>query len=432
MGIPKFYRWLSERYPLLNMSVAATEAPPEIDNLYLDMNGIIHNCTHANDPNLKLTETEMVVRIFTYLDKLIQIIKPQKLVFMAIDGVAPRAKMNQQRARRFKSAKEREAREAEIKARGEEIDPATAFDSNCITPGTPFMDRLGRHLRFFVRRKMAEDPVWQKPNVIFSGHEVPGEGEHKIMEYIRWQKLQPGYPPNQRHCMYGLDADLIMLSLVTHEPHFCLLREVVAFSGRSRGQPTRETLDNPCAENFILFQIGLLREYFEVEFGLVGQLPWAPGGLVDVERVVDDFVLFCMLVGNDFLPALPTMDIAEGGLNKLITMYKDALPQLGGYLTDAGDLHHGRLEVLLRQLAELEMATLQERAEDTEWFENKKQKRGGGRGGGGGGGSGTGASLGGFGKLRDPGLAALEGGLLDPLAGAALEDEEDEEEAKAQ
>jgi hypothetical protein len=46
----------------------------------------------------------------------------------------------------------------------------------------------------------------------------------------------------------------------------------------------------------------LLREYFEVEFGLVGQLPWAPGGLVDVERVVDDFVLFCMLVGNDFLP----------------------------------------------------------------------------------------------------------------------------------
>ena len=88
-GIPKFYRWLSERYPLLNMSVTATDAPPEIDNLYLDMNGIIHNCTHGNDPNLKLTETEMILKIFTYLDKLVQIIKPRKLVFMAIDGAPP-------------------------------------------------------------------------------------------------------------------------------------------------------------------------------------------------------------------------------------------------------------------------------------------------------------------------------------------------------
>ena len=172
-------------------------------------------------------------------------------------GVAPRAKMNQQRSRRFKSAMERIALEREAAARGEVVDEATKFDSNCITPGTAFMARLGRHLRFFVRRRVADDPAWQAPAVVFSGHEVPGEGEHKIMEYIRWQKASnPNYTPNQRHCMYGLDADLIMLALVTHEPHFCLLREVVLFGGKHRGQPSRETLSNPCAENFILFQIG--------------------------------------------------------------------------------------------------------------------------------------------------------------------------------
>jgi hypothetical protein len=55
-GIPKFYRWLSERYPLLNQRITATEGPPEVDNLYLDMNGIIHNCTHANQAEVKLNE----------------------------------------------------------------------------------------------------------------------------------------------------------------------------------------------------------------------------------------------------------------------------------------------------------------------------------------------------------------------------------------
>jgi hypothetical protein len=194
--------------------------------------------------------------------------------------------------------------------RGEPAGGDDRFDSNCITPGTAFMARLGAHLRFFVRKKMAEDPVWQQPRVIFSGedpgreapptwsqtlppcdnsriqtstddfvvpselscrseqicvaplrsprpqlgrhvqalfacagHDVPGEGEHKIMEYIRWQKRGADYAPNQRHCLYGLDADLIMLALVTHEPHFCLLREVVQYTGTRK----RTFVPRPCA-----------------------------------------------------------------------------------------------------------------------------------------------------------------------------------------
>lgn len=59
---------------------------PEFDNLYLDMNGIIHNCTHGNNPNVQLTEEEMVLKVFDYIDHLFKIIQPQKLLFAAIDG----------------------------------------------------------------------------------------------------------------------------------------------------------------------------------------------------------------------------------------------------------------------------------------------------------------------------------------------------------
>ena len=63
------------------------------------------------------------------------------------------------------------------------------------------MGRLNEHLRFFVRKKLAEDAAWRRPRIVLSGHEVPGEGEHKIMEYIRLAKREPGYKPNMRHCM---------------------------------------------------------------------------------------------------------------------------------------------------------------------------------------------------------------------------------------
>jgi 5'-3' exoribonuclease 1 len=106
-GVPKFFAWLSERYPLINHDVTSDVSMPAIDNLYLDMNGIIHPCTHGNSDELvDLTQNEMFLKIFAFLDELVHVVKPQQLLFLAIDGVAPRAKMNQQRARRFKAAKD--------------------------------------------------------------------------------------------------------------------------------------------------------------------------------------------------------------------------------------------------------------------------------------------------------------------------------------
>ena len=93
--------------------------------------------SHPNDDDahFRLTEAQIFTAIFAYVDHLFGKIKPKKVFFMAVDGVAPRAKMNQQRSRRFRTAKEaRETREKALR-NGEKLPDAKAFDSNCITPG---------------------------------------------------------------------------------------------------------------------------------------------------------------------------------------------------------------------------------------------------------------------------------------------------------
>lgn len=125
--------------------------------------------------------------------------RPKKILFMAIDGVAPRAKLNQQRARRFRAAQERAESLATARRNGDEVDEKVLFDSNCITPGTAFMEKVGKYLKYFIRKKMKEDPLWRNLRIVFSGHDVPGEGEHKIMQFIRELRADPDYQPNQRH-----------------------------------------------------------------------------------------------------------------------------------------------------------------------------------------------------------------------------------------
>ncbi|KIP03484.1 hypothetical protein PHLGIDRAFT_26095 [Phlebiopsis gigantea 11061_1 CR5-6] len=240
MFAPLCLSWL-ERYPLTSQLIEENKIP-EFDNLYIDFNGIIHNCSHPNDEDahFRLSEEQIFTSIFAYVDHLFGKIKPKKLFFMAVDGVAPRAKMNQQRSRRFRTAKEAKEVREKAERKGEELPTEKAFDSNCITPGTPFMARLSQQLQYFVNKKITEDANWRDVTVVLSGHEVPGEGEHKIMEYIRLSRAQPDYDPNVRHCLYGLDADLIMLGLLSHDPHFCLLREEVKF-GPSKGKGNKSS-----------------------------------------------------------------------------------------------------------------------------------------------------------------------------------------------
>ena len=181
----------------------------------------------------------MYENVTKYLDRLVSAVRPRRLLYLAIDGVAPRAKMNQQRSRRFRAAQDakdrREMLEAvlnEMLACGHELPEGregAEWDSNVITPGTEFMANLSKFIKFYILDRMNSDPFWRNIKVIISDASEPGEGEHKIMNYIRCQRTQEGFDPNQHHILHGLDADLIMLALATHEAHFTILREKVSF-----------------------------------------------------------------------------------------------------------------------------------------------------------------------------------------------------------
>ncbi|XP_062338193.1 5'-3' exoribonuclease 1 isoform X1 [Osmerus eperlanus] len=365
MGVPKFYRWISERYPCLS-EVVKEHQIPEFDNLYLDMNGIIHQCSHPNDEDVhfRISEEKIFADIFHYLEVLFRIIKPRKVFFMAVDGVAPRAKMNQQRGRRFRSAKEAEDKIKKALEKGEVLPTEARFDSNCITPGTDFMARLQEQLKYFVNNKVSTDHNWQGVNVYLSGHETPGEGEHKIMEFIRSENSKPGHNPNTRHCLYGLDADLMMLGLTSHEPHFSLLREEVRFGGKKN----QKRITAPEETTFHLLHLSLMREYIDYEFS---DLRKKISFEYDLERIIDDWVLMGFLVGNDFIPHLPHLHINHDALPLLYRTYISVLPSLGGYLNENGHLNMGNFEKYLEKLSEFDRDHFNEVFVDLKWFESK-------------------------------------------------------------
>ncbi|KAI1004139.1 5'-3' exoribonuclease 2 [Podosphaera aphanis] len=422
MGVPALFRWLSQKYPKI-VSPVIEEQPREIDgqtipvdtrganpngeefdNLYLDMNGIVHPCSHPEDRPAPKNEEEMMIAIFNYTDRVVNMVRPRKLLLIAIDGVAPRAKMNQQRSRRFRSAQEAQEKAEDkaellkmLKSQGnliEEPEVKKAWDSNEITPGTPFMDILAACLRYWIAYKLNTDPAWAKMKVIISDSTVPGEGEHKIMEFVRSQRSSPEYDPNTKHVMYGLDADLIMLGLGTHEPHFRVLREdVFAQDSKPRvchmcNQPGHEAREctgtakvkdgkfdekdsAPALKPFIWLHISVLREYLAAELNVPDQ-PFK----FDLERAIDDWVFMCFFVGNDFLPHLPSLEIRENGIDTLIAIWRDNLPFMGGYLTKDGHVDLERAQFILDGLAKQEDAIFRRRkqVEDRREANNKRRK----------------------------------------------------------
>ncbi|BHF73579.1 hypothetical protein SprV_0401666000 [Sparganum proliferum] len=224
------------------------------------------------------------------------------------------------------------------------------------------MARLHEYLKKFIGRKIATDRSWQRLDIIYSGHDSPGEGEQKIREYMSYKRSLPDYRPVERHCLYGMDADLIFLGLATHEPNMCILRENV-FTAKSA-----KASDMP----FCLVHLSLLREYIELEFK---DLEKAISFPYNLERIIDDWILLAYLLGNDFIPHLPNMHIHAESLTILWDTYHVVLPKLDGYLHDFGRLNLDRLHVYLKELSQFDLEWFEEREADQRWMKGKHGER---------------------------------------------------------
>lgn len=301
MGVPQFFKYLMRRYGtgmVRTGRLKQTEAiyqdqvPGRVSSMAFDMNSFFYKAAAkvygegdtGQDPKrrrAKMSEyqkrqrrkeletadpaalqQELFDTILNELMTALDTVSPQDTVIFAVDGMAPMAKIQQQRQRRYKSAFTKKG---------------AFFDTNSFSPGTEVMIALDKFLRkeieVAVEKGERGEGLWLPPQVIYSSHLVPGEGEHKIMEYYR--KGIPEGPiaaVGGAHVIYGLDSDLIMLSMLLPQKNVFLMREDV------------EEIVN----------IQNLRAAIIRDLG--------------TETAIDDFLIMMYLIGNDFLPRVKSLD----------------------------------------------------------------------------------------------------------------------------
>ena len=328
MGIPALFGFLSKKYNGIVINNI-----PHIDNLYFDLNCLIHpQChiilkEHENWNNREFLEDLMIKQIKKYMSELIEYISPQKLIYVSIDGSAPLAKIKQQRDRRFKSIKEKQYIK-DLKKKYD-INTFNTWDTNVITPGTDFMKKLKKELIIYLNHEIKFNG-----KIIFSSADTAGEGEHKILDYIKTNRTQ-----NEVECIYGLDADLIMLSMASKSDEIYLLRE------------SREHSEN--LHNFDIVSIKVLKSYLIQEI-----MKNVIDNNYNEDELIEDFVFYCFMLGNDFLPSIPSIRIRDGSITRLISIYSSILNDLNKYLIVDGSINIDFLLQLFESLSLIESESL--------------------------------------------------------------------------
>jgi len=304
MGVPGIYLWLKKKKSDFISNVLSLSP----DYLMLDLNCKIHpTCFKIKHENselicVKQLEELQINEIIKDIIILIKLINPKIGVYIAVDGVAPAAKMKQQRFRRFKSVSDNKLWD-NIKKKHNKPNSNLFWNNSAITPGTKFMDKLHNTILNFISTNNLNI------NIIYSSCYSPSEGEHKLLQYIK-SNLEYSY------VIYGLDADLIFLSLSSQSNNIHLLRESNEIDSKNN--------DSKSQNEFTYVNIELMKNYiYDIIQNKISYI-------LEKKNVINDFIFICYFLGNDFIPHINSIDIYDNkyGIDYLLNIYIKVIQNL--------------------------------------------------------------------------------------------------------
>lgn len=318
MGIPSYFLQIVKKYK--NIIKSTLQLTGCVDNFYADCNGIVYDVIRSitfTNKSVDAYESEVIDAVCHKIQSYIDVFQPKEKIIVAFDGVAPVAKLNQQRERRYKSwltgdlQKRIEKKNASKKTSVvESVETSTFWNTSSITPGTAFMKKLNLQVTEHFK---------SNPKVLVSTSDMCGEGEHKMFQHIR--DFADGHK-NKTTIIYGLDADLIMLCLnhLHISERIFLYRETPEFIksvDNTLDQAADYYIDIPeLAQSIIKYMNGMHEQQDQVSAKIEFQ---------SEKCRMFDYIFICFMLGNDFMPHFPALNIRTGGIDTLLDAYRQTI-----------------------------------------------------------------------------------------------------------